>query len=87
MTRAKSKQAKDKARKQAYLDQQRAAKTIINESSFNDALRHERVARTTTNEVITALGRQFEGVMPGAVPDVEDGLILSNDYGHGIFNV
>ena len=88
MTRAKSKQAKDKARKENYFMQQRAAKTIINESAFNDLEKHERVARTTTSEVLTELGKRFEGgVLIGAVPEVEDGLILSNDYGHGIFNV
>ena len=69
-------------------NQTRTAKQIINESAFNDLEKHERVARTTTGEVLTELGKRFEGgVLVGAVPAVEDGLILSNDYGHGIFNV
>ena len=91
MTRAKSKQTKDRQRKQAYLDlktQARQAKSIINESAYNDALHHERVARTTTGEVISELSKQFpDGVLIGAVPEVEDGLVLSNDYGQGIFNI
>lgn len=78
---------KQKAREDLY-NQTREAKSIINESAYNDALKHERVARTTTNEVLTEMGRRFtDGVIRGAVPEVEDGLILSNDYGQGIFNV
>ena len=87
MARAKSKQQKDRQRKIDFFNQQRTAKSLINESCYNDALKHERVARTTTGEVMSALGKQFGAVIVGAVPEVEDGLILSNDYGHGIFNV
>jgi ribosomal protein S19E (S16A) len=78
---------KQKQRIDLY-NQTREAKKIINESSYNDLEKHETVARTTTNEVLTEMGRRFtDGVIRGAVPDVEDGLVLSNDYGQGIFNV
>ena len=77
------KQKQDQRRE--LFSQQQAARSIINESGYNDMLKHERVARTTTGEVLTEMGRRFESVIVGAVPEVEDGLILSNDYGHGIF--
>lgn len=79
----KGKQRQEK--RQELYTQTREARTIINESSFNDMQKHEQVARTTTSEVLTEMGRRFEAVIVGAVPEVEDGLVLMNDYGQGIF--
>jgi hypothetical protein len=84
--RSQKGKTKQEQRQELY-NQTKEARSIIEESSFNDMQKHETVARTTTSEVLTEMSRRFTAVIVGAVPEVEDGLILRNDYGQGIFQV
>lgn len=89
MARAKSKQNKDRQRaaKHQLAEQQKAAKHKIMQDSYHDALKRETVSRSTTDQVLDELNKQFGTAIIGAVPEVEEGLVLSNDYGQGIFQV
>lgn len=73
-----------KQRKELYTQQREAKKLIVNES-YNDLLKHEIVSRSTEDSIKNQLKKQFEGVIVGAVPPIEAGLVLCNDYGHGLF--
>ena len=86
--RAKSKQIKDRERaKQHQLatEQRREAKKLIISESYSDQLKREVISRSTTESILSQLGVKFGEVVVGAVPMVEKGLVLSNDYGHGVF--
>jgi hypothetical protein len=70
---------------QSLKEQKKEAKKILFAEAYNDPEKHEIVSRSTTNELLTEMGKKFDPVINCAVPDVEKGLILLNDYGHGLF--
>jgi hypothetical protein len=63
--------------------QQKEAKKLIVDASFNDRLKREVISRSTTDMILSQMTEKFGMVMVGAVPQIENGLVLSNDYGHG----
>jgi hypothetical protein len=86
--RAKSKQLKDRERaknRALAKEQQREAKKLIISESYSDQLKREIVCRSTTASILSQLSVKFGEVVVGAVPTVEKGLVLSNDYGHGVW--
>jgi len=65
--------------------QKRAANKYIFKMSFNDRLIHETISRTEPCEVQSFLGCEFGFCDMSAVPETFNGLVLLNDYGHGVF--
>ena len=72
-----------KQRKTLY-EQQAASKKFMTDNAYNDRLIHETVNRATSEALTDHLSRLFDGVLVGAVPLIEPGIVLTNDYGHGI---
>lgn len=89
--RAKSKKLKDFMRglehkkKLEAKEQKKEAKKLIFTNAYNDPLKHETVSRSSTDEILTQMSKKFEAVILASIPEVEKGLVLQNDYGHGFY--
>jgi hypothetical protein len=89
--RAKSKKIKDFMRGLDYKkrlelkEQKKEAKRIIYENAFNDHEKREIVSKSSCEDVLSKLSLKFSEVQVCAVPVIEKGLVLSNDYGQGAF--
>ncbi len=66
-------------------EQKKEAKKIIIQNAYNDTIKHELVNRITQEEVLTQLSNKFPEIIVSAIPEIEKGLVLVNDYGHGAF--
>lgn len=86
--RSPSKHEERKAKQAERLilkEQTRHAKKFILKEAYNDQMKHEKVCRTPIDRLMTEMQTAFEGVVVGAVPQIEPGTVLTNDYGHGVF--
>lgn len=70
---------------QSFKEQKKEAKKLIIQNAYNDPLKHEIISRSSTSDVLAEMAKKFESVINGAIPEVEKGLVLINDYGHGFY--
>lgn len=93
MGKAKSRKLRDLMRnleykkKQESKEQKQEATRIILEAAYNDNQKHEIVSRTTFEQVLGKLSEKYPEIQISNVPQVEKGLVLSNDYGQGAFQL
>ena len=76
---------KEYEKEQSLREQKKEAKKLIFEDAYNDPLKHEIVSRSTTTEILEKMATKFEELTVSSVPQIEKGLVLINDYGHGLF--
>ena len=77
----KRKPEKIKQRKQKFL-----AKKLVWKYSYKDIKLSETVCRSSTNDLIPILEKEFGFVNMSELPPVFKGLIISDSRGEGIFN-
>jgi len=70
---------------QSVREQKKEAKKLVIAKAFNDTEKHEVISRSSTEEILSKMAEKFTELSLSAIPQVEKGLVLSNDYGHGAF--
>lgn len=70
-------------KQEEYAQRNFAIKYLISKS-YNDRVINEKVSQTIKDEVTRVLGEEFGFCRMCAVPDVSDGVVLSDPYGNGI---
>jgi hypothetical protein len=98
--RANSKKLKDqqRAKDYAFKQQKKQARALvlygafdlkknawILNGSFKDEETYEIANRSSQQEINEQMKKFFEGIYEGAIPPVEEGLVLFDSYGRGAF--
>ncbi|MGD0995366.1 MAG: hypothetical protein ABR909_07565 [Candidatus Bathyarchaeia archaeon] len=82
-----NKRGRRNPKSQEIRNQWQAARQFVQEQAFFDGLKGESVCLATVDDVAFHLALKFGEPVPEAVPNVERGLVLTNQRGERVFQL